>query len=289
MRVTSGLAIVFIMVLGGFMVAGGNLMAFWQPAEYIIILGAAAGATVVGNSGVVLKEMWHQAKGVFQTKKEESDEIKELLVLMHQMLMVIRTKGLAGLDDHVENPWGSSIFIPFEKVLEKNILVNFIADNLRMLAMGKSAAHEVDALLEKEIYAIEQDLMKPSSALHATAEAMPGFGILAAVGGIVITMGYIDAGLAMIGMKVGAALIGTFLGIFFCYCMFAPISSAMKHNVERQVTELECIKAIIVSNIEGKTPLLAVDSGRRVIELDIKPSFATMEKWIKEDSDTGAA
>lgn len=288
MRVTSGLLLVLLAVLGGFMVAGGNLMSFWQPAEYIIIIGAAAGATVIGNPKVVLVEMWHQAKDVFHTKKDESEEIKELLVLMHQMLMVIRTKGLAGLDDHVENPWGSSIFLPFEKILEKTLLVNFIADNLRMLAMGKSAAHEVDALLEKEIYAIEQDLLKPSSSLHSTGEAMPGFGILAAVGGIVITMGYIDAGLAMIGMKVAAALIGTFLGIFFCYCLLEPISKAMKHNVERQITELECIKAIIVSNIEGKTPLLAVDSGRRVIELDVKPSFATMEKWIKEDSDSGA-
>lgn len=289
MRVLSGIGLVLIAVLGGFMVAGGNLMAFWQPAEYIIILGAAAGATIVANPGVVLKEMMHQAKDAFHTKKEESEEIKQLLVLMHHLLMVIRKNGLAGLDEHVEDPYNSSIFMPFDKVLEKPLLVNFITDNLRMLAMGKSAAHEVDGLLEKEIYAIEQDLMKPSSSLHTTGEAMPGFGILAAVGGIVITMGYIDAGLAMIGMKVAAALIGTFLGIFFCYCLLEPLSSAMKHNVERQITELECIKAIIVSNIEGKTPLLAVDSGRRVIELDIKPSFATMEKWIKEDSDPGAA
>ena len=286
MRPTLGILIIMATVFGGFMVAGGSLMAFWQPAEYIIILGAAMGSMIVANSTVVLKEMIHGLKGVFQSKKESANEVREILMVMHELLMVIREKGMVGLDDHVENPWGSSIFLPFEKVLEKTLLVNFIADNLRMLAMaGKPAAHEVDALLDKEIMAIEEDLLKPAEALHSTGEAMPGFGILAAVGGIVITMGYIDAGLAMIGMKVAAALIGTFLGIFFCYCLLEPLASSMKEDVHRQVTELECIKAIIISNLEGKTPLLSVDAGRRVIELDIKPSFASMEKWIKEESD----
>lgn len=285
MRPSIGFLIVMLSVFGGFLVAGGSLSAFWQPAEYIIIIGAAGGAMVVGNSTVVLKEMWHGVKGVFSSNKEAAEEIREILLLMHELLKVIREKGLVGLDDHVENPWGSSIFLPFEHILKKPILVNFIADNLRMLAMGKPAAHEVDSLLDKEILAIEQDLLKPSESLHSTGEAMPGFGILAAVGGIVITMGYLDGGVATIGLKVAAALIGTFLGIFFCYCVLEPLASSMKESVHRQVTELECIKAIIVSNLEGKNPLLSVDAGRRVIELDVKPSFSDMEKWIKEESD----
>lgn len=284
MRPGIGFLIVLLSVFGGFLVAGGSLSAFWQPAEYIIIIGAAAGAMVVGNSTVVLKEIAHQAVGIFHSKKEAAQEVREILMLMHELLDA-RRKSVSALDDHVENPWGSSIFLPFEHVLNKPILVNFIADNLRMLSMGKAVSHEVESLLDKEILAIEQDLLKPSESLHSTGEAMPGFGILAAVGGIVITMGYLDSGVAQIGLKVAAALIGTFLGIFFCYCVLEPIAASMKENIHRQVTELECIKAILVSSIEGKSPLLCVDSGRRVIELDVKPSFSQMEKWIKEELD----
>lgn len=131
--------------------------------------------------------------------------------------------------------------------------------------------------------------MKPAKALHRTGEAMPGFGILAAVGGIIITMQYLDGPLGDIGVHVAAALVGTFIGIFFCYCVLEPASSALAEANHRQISLLEGVKAMLVANLEGKSPLLAIDAGRRILELDIKPSFADMESWLHEQPDTDSA
>lgn len=294
MQLFVGLIIILLGVFGGFMMASGKLAAFWQPAEFVIILGAAFGSMVVGNSKVVLKDCVHQLKGLVGGKKNEAEQVRELLTLMNMLLESIRQSGLVALDEHVEEPWESPLFQKFPRVLEDPILVNFIADNLRMLSMGKAPAHEVESLLEQEIMAIEDDLLKPSKALHRTGEAMPGFGILAAVGGIIITMQYLDGPLANIGLHVAAALVGTFIGIFFCYCIMEPAASALHEKVHRQISLLEGVKAIITANLENKSPLLAVDAGRRVLELDIKPSFSTLEKWLDggpeqdEDPDTTA-
>ncbi|GAA3560755.1 MULTISPECIES: flagellar motor stator protein MotA [Marinobacter] len=284
MQIIIGLVIVLAGVFGGFIMASGKLAAFWQPAELVVILGAGLGSMIVGNSKVVLKDCLRQLKGLFGGKEDEAEKTRQFLMLMHHLLDAIRQNGLLVLDEHVEEPFESPWFQQYPLVLADPILVNFIADNLRMLSMGKANAHEVEALLEQEIMAIEDDLLKPSKALHRTGEAMPGFGILAAVGGIIITMQYLDGPLATIGLHVAAALVGTFIGIFFCYGVLEPAASALHEKVHRHVSLLEAVKAILTAQLEGKAPLLAVDAGRRVLELDIKPSFATLENWI-DDAD----
>lgn len=288
MRIMFGFLIVMISVFGGFMMASGNLASFWQPAEYVMILGAGLGTLFVANSTVVLKEMLHQLKSVFSGSKNEADQAKELLSAMYAMLVKIKKDGLKTLDEHVDNAWESPFFKNYPHLLQEPILVNFITDNLRLLGMGKSQAHEVEALLEKEILAIEDDLLKPSKALHKTGEAMPGFGIIAAVAGIVITMGYLDGSMATIGYKVAAALVGTFIGIFFCYCVLEPLAAAMHEKVHRGISQLEGVKAILIAYMEGKPPIVAVDAGRRVMELDIKPSFAILESWMKNNKDSSS-
>lgn len=289
MQIFIGLTVVFLGVFGGFVMASGKLAAFWQPAEFAIILGAGIGSMVVGNSRIVLADCLSQLKGLMGGKKDEAAQTRELLMLLHHLLDSIRQHGLLVLDEHIEEPWESPWFQKYPRVLQDPILVNFIADNLRMLAMGKASAHEVEALLEQEIMSIEDDLLKPSKAIHRTGEAMPGFGILAAVGGIIITMQYLDGPLANIGLHVAAALVGTFIGIFLCYCVFEPAASALHEKVHRRISQLEAVKSMLVANLEGKSPLLAVDAGRRVLELDIKPGFATMERWLMdEDTDTGS-
>jgi chemotaxis protein MotA len=275
-----GLGLVLICVFGGFVMASGRLIALWQPAEMVIILGAGLGALFLGNSAEVLKETWRQLKEMMRSRKNEQQLYPELLKLMHRLLEEARLKGLKSLDEHIEAPFESPLFGQYPQVLAQPMLVNFIADNLRMLGMGRISAHEFDALLEQEIAAIEDDLLKPSRSMHRVADAMPGFGILAAVGGIIITMQHLDGPLSSIGVHVAAALVGTFIGIFCCYCLFEPASSAMAEQVSRRVSMLECVKAILVAQVGGKTPLLAVDAGRKVLEMDAKPSFATMEAWV---------
>ncbi|GAA3702682.1 flagellar motor stator protein MotA [Oceanisphaera sediminis] len=277
-----GIAVILICVFGGFIMANGKLAALWQPAEIIIIMGAGLGALILGNSTAVLKGIWHQLKAICRGQKDDAELYRQLLPLMHQLLQETRLKGLKALDGHVESPQTSPLFSRYPLVTQNPELLGFIIDNLRMLGMGKLSAHELEALLELEVEALEESMIKPSQALAKTADAMPGFGILAAVMGIIITMQHLDGPLTYIGVHVAAALVGTFLGIFVCYCLFSPASHAMEQWVSRRITALECVRAILVSHISGKSPLLAVDAGRKLIEQDIKPSFIDMESWMTE-------
>ena len=274
-----GIAVVFICVLGGFMMAGGRLIALWQPSEMIIILGAAAGSLMLGNTKEVMHEMWVQIKEVMRPKPLDG-LCKELLLLMHHLLEETRQKGMKALDEHVENPQQSSVFLAYPWVTENPLLMGFIIDNLRLMGMGKVSPHEFDTLLEQEIMAVEEEMLKPAHALHKTGEACPGFGILAAVMGIIITMQQLDGPLGGIGVHVAAALVGTFIGIFLCYCLLEPTSSAMEDLVRRRISQLMCVKSILLAQLRGKTPLVAVDAGRKVLDPDVKPSFIEMEEWI---------
>ncbi|QCG49373.1 lateral flagellar motor stator protein LafT [Aeromonas schubertii] len=275
-----GIGVILVCVLGGFMMAGGKVIALWQPAELIIIIGAAVGSMMLGNEKSVLIEMKHQLKQVFKPNKEEKELYRELLTLMHQLLEETRNKGLKALDEHIENPQQSSVFLMYPQISEDPQLLGFIIDNLRLLGMGKISPHELDTMLEQEIMAIEEDLLKPAHALHKTGEACPGFGILAAVMGIIITMQQLDGPLANIGVHVAAALVGTFIGIFLCYCLLEPLSSAMEELVKRRIGLMMCIKSILLAQLRGKLPLLAVDAGRKVLEPEVKPSFLELEEWV---------
>ncbi len=277
-----GLVVVLAAVLGGFAIAGGNLASMWQPAEFVIIFGAGLGALIVGNSRHVLTEMLSQLKYQFFGNKNQNnkDLYHDLLMVVYTLLELARLKGIKELDDHVENPDTSSIFLAYPQVTAFPELVTFICDNLRLYSMGKISPHDFDAMLEQEIFSIEEQKMKPSNALGDIAEAMPGFGILAAVGGIIITMQHLDGPLSEIGYHVAAALVGTFVGIFGCYCLLAPLSSAMQQYVKKQMTMLECVRAMLVAHAKGHVAIVATDSGRKLITQESKPFFTTMEQWI---------
>jgi chemotaxis protein MotA len=228
----------------------------WQPAELIIILGAAAGSLIIVNSKEVLHEMWAQIKQVIRPQKTQGELYRELLTLMHHLLDETRLKGMKALDEHIENPQQSSVFLMYPEVSENSLVLGFIIDNLRLMGMGKISPHEFETLLEQEIMAIEEEMLKPAHALHKTGEACPGFGILAAVMGIIITMQQLDGPLGGIGVHVAAALVGTFIGIFLCYCLLEPASSAMEDLVKRRISLLMCIKSILCA-VRGQAPLLA--------------------------------
>lgn len=275
-----GFLVVLAAVVGGFMLAGGNVAMLWQPAEFVIILGAGVGALVIGNSQYVLKELLRQLKAQFVAQPDQAPLYKELLLLMYQLLETIRSRGFRELEEHIENPQTSSVFISYPAVLANPELLTFICDNIRLLSMGKISAYDLEGLLEQEIDNIEQQRLKPSSALHGIAEAMPGFGILAAVGGIIITMQHLDGPLSQIGYHVAAALVGTFIGIFACYCALEPLSSAMEAYVKKQIALFDCVRAVLVAHAKGHVAVVATDSGRKLISEDLKPSFTELEDWI---------
>ncbi|QFU20461.1 flagellar motor stator protein MotA [Shewanella eurypsychrophilus] len=277
-----GLVIILLSVFGGYVWAGGNLSSLWQPAEFLIIFGAGTGALIIANPKPVLEEMASQLKELISIEKEDPELYPQLFGLMGMLMSQIQSQGLKVLDEHVEKPRESSLFLMYPTVLDHPNVLQFLIDNLRLQSIGKISPHDLEHILEEEIYRIEEDRMRPSHALARVAEAMPGFGILAAVMGIIITMSSIDGPITMIGVKVAAALVGTFIGIFACYCLFEPISKALEHLVERKSAQLRCVAAILTSFAKGKPPMLAIDAGRKQIQSENRPSFVELERWMVE-------
>ncbi len=276
-----GIAVVLGCVFGGFLLNGGVLNVIWQPIELLIIGGAALGAIILGNPRHVLNEMLTQLRKVVMSKKRDSEFQRQLLLLMYELLM-IAGQGLKALDQHVEAPRESRVFQRYPLILKEPKLLAFIVDNFRLMAMGKINSHELEGVLEQELEAIHTEMTQPSKSLHKIAEAMPGFGILAAVLGIVMAMNTVSSGAsaAEISEKVAAAMVGTFIGIFFCYGVMDPLSNMMTQQVKEELSTLECVKVVLVTHVSGKPALLAIDAGRRLVKLNVKPSFVQLEGWI---------
>ena len=209
MQKVLGAFIIIGCVLGGYAMAHGNMAMLWQPAEVVIILGAALGSLVVGNPKEVLVEMLHQIKGVFAYQRRGEEFQRQLLMLLYELLEMVDVGGLKVLDSHIEEPEQSDLFVRYPLILQEKNLMAFIADNFRLMAMGKITAHELEGFLEQELEAMEHALLQPARSLHKIGEAMPGFGILAAIMGIIITMGSIGGSVAEIGAHVAAALVTT--------------------------------------------------------------------------------
>jgi chemotaxis protein MotA len=281
-----GILIVLGAVFGGYLMMGGSALAIWQPTEMLVICGAAVGALVLGNPKHVLAELFSQVRKVASKHKHDSEFQRQLLLLMYELLQTA-AGGLKALDAHVEAPKDSPMFQRYPLILEEPKLLAFIVDNFRLMAMGKINAHELEGVLEQELEAIHEELTQPSKSLHKVAEAMPGFGILAAVLGIVITMNSVGEGAdtAEIAEHIGAAMVGTFIGIFFCYGVLDPISGMMKQLVNSEASTMETVKVVLCTHVAGKPPLLAIDAGRRLIQLNTKPSFAQLEAWINAMAD----
>ncbi|WP_312227368.1 flagellar motor stator protein MotA [Pseudescherichia sp.] len=275
-----GLLIILGCVFGGYFVEGGQLVAIWQPAEIMIIIGAGIGSMIIANPLHVLREIVHQIKGVIGKKKLGAEFQRQLLMCLYELLEMVQTGGLRMLDPHIEQPEESTLFQKFPLILKQKRLVMFIADNFRLMAMGKIDAHELEGILDQELETIEEELLTPSRSLQRTAEAMPGFGICAAVLGIIITMQSIDGSIALIGLKVAAALVGTFLGVFFCYCFMDPLANAMEQQARAEHSLLECVRTVLVAQAGGKPTLLAVDAGRKLLHLASKPTFANLDAWV---------
>ncbi|GGY95893.1 flagellar motor stator protein MotA [Pseudoduganella plicata] len=276
-----GFVIIFGSVFGGYVLMGGTFAAIWHPIEVLVIAGAGLGALVLGNPGHVLHELTHQLKKIVVRKKYDSEFQRQLLLLMYELLQ-LAAGGLKALDAHVEAPKDSAIFQRYPLVLEEPKLLAFIVDNFRLMAMGKINAHELEGVLEQELELIHEELTQPAKSLNKIGEAMPGFGILAAVLGIVITMGTVGEGASSgeIAEKVGAAMVGTFIGIFLCYGLIDPVCNMLKQLVGEEASTMEIVKVVLVTHVAGKPALLAIDAGRRLVQLNTKPSFAQLESWI---------
>ena len=277
-----GVLLLAVSVMGGFVMAGGAPTVLWQPPEFVIIFGGAIAAFMISNSWTGVKQTSHAVVQVFRGKHLDQGYYQRLLTLLYQLFELRRRSGIAVLEEHIETPGESSVFTE-SGMLENPRLTSFICDNLRLVALGKIQAHELETLLDSELETMENDLLRPAHSIQAIADALPGFGIVAAVLGIIVTMGAMGGPVEVIGMSIAKALVGTFLGILLCYGFAAPLAQAIKHNVQEQVLMFECVKAAIIAQVCGRPSAIAVDSGRRLLYDEVRPSFEQLEGWLLEN------
>jgi chemotaxis protein MotA len=277
-----GSIVVLVSVIVGFLMAGGSLLLLWHPSEYVVILGAALGAFITGNSLKVVKASFAGAIGLIKPLRYNRDAYVELLKLVFDLLVKSRKEGLLAIENDIADPAKSPVFSKYPKVLEDHHMIEVITDCMRLMVGGNLDPNELEALLDYELETHHKEAHEPAHAVQGVADALPGFGIVAAVLGIVNTMAAVaDSTSAELGAKVGAALVGTFLGILVAYGFVGPIASAMKARAEEEGKAFEVVKMALVASVRGYPPQVAVEFARKLLFSDVRPTFSDLEGSLK--------
>ena len=262
----AGYVVVIISVFGGFMLSGGMLAVLWHPFEILIIGGAALGIFLIANSMTTVKKVFGKIPVIFFGHRFNKAFYLDVLGVLYEILNKSRREGMMAIEADIEEPQESPIFSKYPAILKDEHMTAFICDYLRIMSTGTMAPHELEALFDVEISSLSEELNEPAHALNRIADALPGFGIVAAVLGIVITMSILgEADNAMIGEKVGTALVGTFLGILAAYGFVGPFSAAVQHDANEEANTYEAIKMCLVASAQGLPPALAVEFGRKAL------------------------
>jgi chemotaxis protein MotA len=270
-----------VCVFGGFILDGGHLLAIWHPTEILIIVGSALGAFLTSNPTKLVKASFSGALAVIKGPRYKREDYVQLLKLLYDVLMKIRKDGLMAIESSLEAKDGG-LFKKYPKIAADHHLVEFITDCLRLMVGGSLDPHELESLLEMELETHHQAAHEPAHAVQKVADALPGFGIVAAVLGIVNTMAALDgADTATIGHKVGAALVGTFLGILVSYGFIGPIAASMSHAANEEGRAFEVVKMALVASVRGYVPAVAIEFARKLLMSDVRPTFNDLEAQLK--------
>ena len=277
-----GALIVLVCVFGGFLLAGGHLHVIWQPFELMIIGGAAAGAFVIANSITTIKYAMKLSVAAIFGKGPNKKDYLELLQMLFQLFQIFRKDGPQAVEKHIEEPMSSEIFKAYPAFLKNHHAVEFLCDTMKITLSADLTQYDVDDLLDTDIKVSHMEEHKAQHAIQNMADGLPGLGIVAAVLGVVHTMGYLTAGVEKIGSMVGAALVGTFLGVLLCYGFIGLIAGKIGSDMEDQGRYLAVIKAALVALQRGAPPLVCVEFARRNIYMSERPSFEEMDNTTKE-------
>jgi chemotaxis protein MotA len=278
MFVIIGILLVFGAVIGGFLMEHGNIRVLLQPAELLIIGGAAAGTILIANPLHILKKIVGGLLGVFKGSRFTRDRYLESLKMMYEFLNKARKEGLVGIEGDVEEPSKSAIFSKYPKFLNDHHILDFVCDTMRTAITGGVEPFDFDQMMEIDMEVHHQQTSKPISALSTTADSLPGLGIVAAVLGVVITMGALGGPPEEIGQKVAAALVGTFLGILLCYGLVGPLAANMAVAADDEHAHLLVLRILMASFSKGMAPIIAVEMARRAIPGHVRPGFLEVEK-----------
>ena len=273
-----GIVVVFGCIVTGYLMEHGNLRVLMQPAELIIIGGAASGTVLIANPLHVLKQILGGVAGVFGASKFDKQRYIDSLKMMYELLQKARKEGLVALENDIEEPEKSPLFSKYKDFLNNHHLRDFVCDTMRMAVSGGVEVFDLDQMIEADMEVHHQDATRPVSALSTTADSLPGLGIVAAVLGVVITMGALGGPPEAIGHKVAAALVGTFLGILLCYGLVGPVASRMGKSAEEEYAFLQVLRVVMVAFLKGVAPIMAVEMARRVVPGYVRPSFREVEQ-----------
>lgn len=278
MFVLIGVGIVLFSVFGGYAMAGGHLGVLWQPFEYLIILGAAVGAYCIGNPKGVITHTGKEVGHLFKGPKYKKEDYLELLTMMYQVFKIAKTKGLLALEQHIEKPEDSPLFQQFPKFYGDHHAISFLCTYLRLMSLGADNPHELVDLMEEDIETMHHEHQRVSDAIQGVADGVPALGIVAAVLGVIHTMGSITEPPEVLGKLIGAALVGTFSGVLFAYGFFAPIAGGLKHIYHAEGKYYQCMKTGLLAHLSGYAPAISVEYARNVLEPEYRPTFAQVEE-----------
>jgi len=273
-----GLVVTLGCVLGGFMAMGGHVEVLVQPWEVVIICGAALGTFLVANPMKVVKDTGKSMLEAFKQAVPKEKDYLETLGVLHSLMRELRTKSRSEVEAHIDNPAESPIFQAFPLILKKKELTAFICDYCRLIIIGNARPHEIEALMDEEIHTIRADSLKPYHALTAVGDGFPAIGIVAAVLGVVKAMGALDQSPEILGGLIGAALVGTFLGIFMSYCVVGPIATKVKVVREKNNRLYIIVKQTLLAYMNGSLPQVAIEFGRKTISSYDRPSIDAVEQ-----------
>ena len=271
-----GIVIVFGCVLGGFLMEHGNIRVLIQPAELLIIGGAASGTVLIANPLHILKQIAGGIGGVFGGSKFTKQRYLDSLKMVYDLLNKARREGLMALENEIETPEKSTILSKYPQFLNDHHIRDYFCDTMRMAISGVEA-FDLDQLLDLDLEVHHHEASQPITSLSTTADSLPGLGIVAAVLGVVITMGALGGPPEEIGQKVAAALVGTFLGILLCYGLVGPMASNMAKLADDERAYLHVLRVVMISFLKGTAPIMAVEFARRAIPGHVRPSFQELE------------
>lgn len=277
-----GLLVVMGAVLGGFIMAGGQVGVLIQISEFIVIGGAGLGAILVANPPSILGSIVKASMAALKGNPYKEPVYLELLRMLYDLFMLARREGVLWLEQHIEHPDKSDLFVKYPSFHGNHHALTFLADTMRLVIDNSVQPHELLELMEMDLERHHEEELKVSKVVATTGDAMPGFGIVAAVLGVVITMGAIGGDPAEIGHHVAAALVGTFIGILLSYGVFNPIAAAIQSNVEAEGQYLSCIMHAIHSFARGDAPVTAVEFARRNIEPGVRPNTLTLQEALNQ-------
>ena len=278
MNIIIGFVITLGCVLGGYMAMGGKLAVLNQPFELLIIGGAGVGGFIMANSMKVIKDTGKAVGEAIKYKVPKERDYLDVLGVLYSLMRDLRTKSRNEIEAHIDNPEESSIFTAAPNLLKNKELTSFICDYVRLIIIGNARSHEIEALMDEEIETILYDKMKPYYSLNTVGDAFPAIGIIAAVLGIIKTMGYINESPEVIGGLVGAALVGTMLGIFLSYCLISPLIAQVKVVRTKQHRLYIIVKQTLLAYMNGSVPQVALEYGRKTISSHERPSIDAVEQ-----------